>query len=173
MCVVAKQLHWQAELQKVLQPHGISYFLGKAALIFHHSMKIFSLLLMMCSKLFFLLRLDLAAHYAMVNWDICAGTMSTPKEPVQHRHCLKAGKQLLASSICYSRCKLIFFIQLIFPLLSLECKVWMFFILLQAVCTLLAMLATLPVAQLFFFHILLIKKVVTNARVHAKSLLSN
>ena len=49
----------------------------------------------------------------------------------------------------------------------------MFFILLQAVCTLLAMLATLPVAQLFFFHILLIKKVVTNARVHAKSLLSN
>ena len=33
VCVVAKQLHWQAELQKVLQPHGISYFLGKLALL--------------------------------------------------------------------------------------------------------------------------------------------
>ncbi|KAG2330368.1 hypothetical protein Bca52824_001548 [Brassica carinata] len=41
----------------------------------------------------------------MVNWDFCAGAMSTPEEPVQRRHCLKAGKQLLASSICYSRSK--------------------------------------------------------------------
>ncbi|XP_042432789.1 probable protein S-acyltransferase 22 [Zingiber officinale] len=32
------------------------------------------------------------------------------------------------------------------------------FIIVVAVCTLLAMVATLPVAQLFFFHILLIKK---------------
>jgi hypothetical protein len=46
---VAKQLHWQAELPKILQSYGISYFF---------------------------------AHYAMVNWDFCAGIMFTPKKPI-------------------------------------------------------------------------------------------
>jgi len=37
--VVAKQLHWQAELPKILQPYGISYFFGKVVLIFHDVLK--------------------------------------------------------------------------------------------------------------------------------------
>lgn len=37
--VVAKQLHWQAELPKILQSYGISYFFGKVVLIFHDVLK--------------------------------------------------------------------------------------------------------------------------------------
>jgi hypothetical protein len=49
-------------------------------------------------------------------------------------------------------------------LLHTEISFFDFFVLhipffLQAVCTMLAMIATLPLVQLFFFHILLIKKV--------------
>ncbi|KAI3696370.1 hypothetical protein L1987_79384 [Smallanthus sonchifolius] len=48
---------------------------------------------------------------------------------IQLRHCYQAGKQFLIGALCYS-----------------------------CVCTILAMIATLPLVQLFFFHILLIKK---------------
>ena len=76
---MAKQLHWQAELSKVLQPHDISYFVGKDCADDLSSLhECFPLLLVnLCRDVF-----DIAAHNAMVNRDLCAGIMCTPQEPV-------------------------------------------------------------------------------------------
>ncbi|KAG2322689.1 hypothetical protein Bca52824_015902 [Brassica carinata] len=70
------------------------------------------------------------AHNAMVNRDLCAGVMCTHKNQFSAEIALKLGSS--------------------FSLVP--------FVIVVGVCTLLAMLATLPLAQLFFFHILLIKK---------------
>lgn len=106
---------------------------------------------------------------------------------------LQVRKQFLLGSLCYCGGKCLTTIDMLFILIgwhasankpyiypqafmSTLCPVLLQFVylistkkefaFLQAVCTILAMLATLPLAQLFFFHILLIKKVTLHVPLH-------
>lgn len=111
--------------------------------------------------------IEIAAYSSMVDWDSCAYLLFSKEEGVFRRRILQVGKQFLSRSFCYrsgehsAHSFSIYYVVfvLIYLLCILNIHSFSHSFILQAVCTILAMIATLPLVQLFFFHILLIKKV--------------
>lgn len=145
------------------------------------------------------LGLGIAAYSSVVDWDTCAYLLFCWEEEIFCGYLLQIREQFLSGSLRYCGGEysayilgiyyvvvsvllnwfsmhlmhteyLYFFFDFFLSLVPLMlCVMNLFFS--QAVCTILAMIATLPLAQLFFFHILLIKKVKLGNRLVLENLL--
>lgn len=128
------------------------------------------------------LGLGIAAYTSVVDWDTCAYLLFCWEEEIFCGYLLQVREQFLSCSLCHCCGEHFAYTRGAYYVVTMHAKYWFFCsvvdlffsfflscVLLflfktnlffsQAVCTILAMIATLPLVQLFFFHILLIKKV--------------